>query len=548
MLFLSLASILSSLVAAAAQDLVPTAPASSAVPIESTVPAESTLPASSVVPAESTVPAASAVPTALPAPPAPATVDWRNATCTGVIVDAKAMPDQRWLAAGATDALHELLAAWRNYTAGPEEVQFEFSQFASWFLGGPEDWRCSEISDVPCSTTIFCDEARYPAGHLILNSFSKLHRFNNRYFEALTLAQADIQSEVDFFAESFSVPPPEDPSKQQTKRTLLNIAYGIMGISQAYINNFFIFAKPVQATAMISQVWRSQMTSTSSYAIFTGWAIGKDYLLPGKDPKPQYGSISMMMGDVFDSWKGAQTAYVKKIFSANDTATENFLIAALDNGLMGATPDDISAYDMSKMIQKLFYPRFMVAVWNSRKWAKRPFVLKTNLPCKLGLGERDSSLWPFLPNEDHSRASVCYNGALFYLVDIRSEGVKLTTEYPSIRPDIFKSKHWPLTTLFGTDTMDGVRYGGVTKEDIVAAVYGGYVQGGHKNGVFQPNYTDVTADGHPTLLQKDMNRSPGFVNMTLCTSLYSIVGNVVHGKPEEHPSWPCAPLAEIKPY
>ncbi|EQB59325.1 hypothetical protein CGLO_00309 [Colletotrichum gloeosporioides Cg-14] len=484
------------------------------------------------------------------APPAPiGKVDWRAVNCSGVIVDAKALPDKRWEAAGASDALHEVFAAWRNYTTGPDEVKFQFSEFVSWYFGGPEEWHCKEIFDVPCSTTLVCEDTKYPAGHLILNSFSKLHRFHHRYFEALSLAQQDIQSEMDLFAESFSVPPPRDESKDQTKRILLNVAYGVIGIAQAYMNNFFIFAKPVEQAAgqMISQVWRSQLTTTLSYSIFTGWAIGKDYMLPGKDPKVQYGSLGAMMGDVFDSWKATQTAYVDNIFSPNNTETENFLIAALDNGLMGATPDDLNAYEMSRMVQKLFYPRFMVSIWQTRKWSKRPFVLKTNLPCKMATGERDSSLWPFLPDSDHARAAACYEDRLFYLVDIRSEGVKLTTEYPSIRPNIFKSKHWPLTALFGTETMDGSRYGGVTKEDIVAAAYGGWVEGGYKNNVYQPNYTDVSPQAQAKLWSDQGNRSPGFVNMTLCQNIYTIVGNVVHGKPEQNPSWPCAPLSEIKP-
>lgn len=165
----------------------------------------------------------------------------------------------------------------------------------------------------------------------------------------------------------------------------------------------------------------------------------------------------------------------------------------------------------------------------------------------MATGERDSSLWPFLPDSDHARAAACYEDRLFYLVDIRSEGVKLTTEYPSIRPNIFKSKHWPLTALFGTETMDGSRYGGVTKEDIVAAAYGGWVEGGYKNNVYQPNYTNVSPQAQAKLWSDQGNRSPGFVNMTLCQNIYTIVGNVVHGKPEQNPSWPCAPLSEIKP-
>ncbi|KAK1948827.1 hypothetical protein LY78DRAFT_742546 [Colletotrichum sublineola] len=468
----------------------------------------------------SLAPVATSVPTGV--------VDWRTANCSGVVVDAKALPDKRWEAAGATDALHEVIAAWRNYTTNPDEVKFEFSEFVSWFFGGPEHWRCSEIFDVPCSTTLVCQDTKYPAGHLILNSFSKLHLFQNRYFQALNLAQQDIQAEMDLFAESFSLAPPPDPKKDQTKRILLNVAYGVIGIAQAYVNNFFVFGAATQtaeaAAKGLSQVWRSQLTTTFSYSVFTGWAIGKDYLLPkGDDDKAAYGPIGALMGDVFDSWKEAQTAYVKHIFSPNDTDTENFLIAALDNGFLGATPDDVNTYDISAMIQKLFYPRFMVSIWQTRPWARRPFVLKTNLACHMEAGQRDSSLWPFLPDEDHAKAAVCYKDRLFYLVDIRSQGVKLTTNFPSIRPDIMKSKHWPLTTLFGTETMDGTRWGGVTKEDIVAAAYGGYVAGGYMNNVFHPNYTDVSPQS--PVWSGLGNRSPGYVDMNLCQNLYTIVGN-----------------------
>ncbi|KAK1993690.1 hypothetical protein LX36DRAFT_642670 [Colletotrichum falcatum] len=504
-----------------------------------------------VAQADVALPLASASAAPAPAPaPAAADVDWRTVNCSGTVVDTKALPDKRWAAAGATGALRDVLAAWRNYTATPDEVKFEFSEFVSWYFGGPEHWRCSEILDVPCSGTLVCSDTKYPAGQLILNSFAKLHLFQYRYFEALSLAQQDIQSEIDLFAETFSIQPPIDPKKAKTQKLLLNIAYGLYGIAQAYATNFFIFAKPAEqaATQILSQVWRSQLSTTLSYSVFTGWAIGKDYLLPGAADTPKYGSMSATMGDVFDSWKAAQAAYVKHIFSPNDTDTENYLVATLDNGLMASAPDEFNTLDISAMLQKLFYPKFIVGVWQTREWAKRPFVLKTNLACHMDKGQRDSSLWPFLPDSDHAAAAACYNDRLFYLVDIRSKGVSLSTDFPSIRANPFKMKHWPLTQLIGAEAIDGKRWGGVTKEDIVAASYNGYVAGGYRNGVFTANYTDISPQASQQLWTSDLGiRSPGYVNMTVCENLYTIVGNVVHGSPDQHPSWPCAPLNEIKP-
>lgn len=102
---------------------------------------------------------------------------------------------------------------------------------------------------------------------------------------------------------------------------------------------------------------------------------------------------------------------------------------------------------------------------------------KTNLPCKTGKGDRDDALWPFLPADAHERAAACYNSALFYLLDIRNQGVELSIIQPSIKP----SENNSITASFSTDTMDGKQWGGVTKEDIVAAVYDGWLEGGRMN-------------------------------------------------------------------
>ncbi|KAK1988811.1 hypothetical protein LZ30DRAFT_419998 [Colletotrichum cereale] len=470
-------------------------------------------------------------------------VDWRNATCNGTVVDAKALPNLRWEAAGASEALSEMMASWRNYSSGPFEVNFEFSQYASWFFGGPEMWRCTQLLDGPCSTSVACEDTKYPAGHLILNSFSKLHQFHRRYYEALDQAQMDIQSEMALFAEKFSIPLPDSDTQLQLQRIMLNVLYGVVGIAQAYANNFFIYSAAMNGFLGLSQTIRSQITTTSSYTIFTSWAIGKDYMLPGAKPTPAYGKLSAVMGQVFDQWKGTELAFVKTIFSVKDNQTADFLTATLDNGLMYASPDDLDFREISKMLKKIFYPQLMVTVWQSVAAARQPFILKTNLPCNMKKGERSGALWPFIPDQDHERAAACYNGTLFYLLDIRSEGVQLNVGWPSIRP----SENYPFSALYGTETMDGVQWGGVTKEDIVASVYGGWLQGGRMNNNFNLDSSNVSPNEDSPLWFGNGNRVPGLIKMPLCQNLYTIVANVVYGQPGSHPSWPCASLPVLKP-
>ncbi|KAK2028148.1 hypothetical protein LX32DRAFT_673702 [Colletotrichum zoysiae] len=472
-----------------------------------------------------------------------AVVDWRNASCSGAVTDAKALPNLRWEAAGASAALSDMMASWMNYSSGPNEVKFEFSQYASWYFGGPEMWRCTQLLDVPCSTSVACQDTKYPAGHLILNSFSKLHQFHRRYWEALDQAQMDVQADMPLFAEKFSVPLPDSSSQTQLQRIMLNVLYAVVGIAQAYANNFFIYSAAMNGFLGLSQTVRSQLTTTSSYTIFTSWAIGKDYMLPGQTPPPAYGKLSAVMGSVFEQWKDTEVAFLEHIFSVKDNDTVGFLTATLDNGLMQATPDDIDFKDMAKVLKKVFYAQLMVTTWQSVSASQQPFILKTNLPCDMKKGQRNSALWPFIPDLDHERAAACYNGALFYLLDVRNQGVQLNVGSPSIRP----SENFPFSALYGTDTMDGTMWGGVTKEDIVAAVYGGWVEGGRMNDNFNLNYTNVSpSEDSPLWFGKGI-RVPGFVKMPMCQNLYTIVGNIVYGRPGSHPSWPCASLPVLKP-
>ncbi|EFQ36439.1 uncharacterized protein GLRG_11584 [Colletotrichum graminicola M1.001] len=432
-------------------------------------------------------------------------VDWRNATCSGPITDAMALPNLRWEAAGASAALSDLMDSWRNYSSGPYEVKFEFSQYASWYFGGPEMWRCTQLLDVPCSTSVSCEGTKYPAGHLILNSFSKLHQFHRRYWEALNQAQMDIQADMPLFAEKFSIPLPTSESQAQMQRIMLNVLYGVVGIAQAYANNFFVYSAVMDGFLGLSQTFRSQITTTTSYTIFTSWAIGKDYMLPGKAPEPAYGKLSAVMGSVFDQWKATEVAFLKNIFTVKDNETMAFLTATLDNGLMSAVPDDIDFREMAQVLKKVFYVQLMVSTWQSVADARQPFVLlysrKTNLPYG-----------------DHARAATCYNGALFYLLDVRSQGVTLNIGSPSIRP----SENFPFSALYGTETMDGVMWGGVTREDIVAAVYGAWVEGGRMNNNFNLNYTDVSPSQNSSLWVGQGIRLPGFVKLPLCHNLYTI--------------------------
>ncbi|KAK1953613.1 hypothetical protein LY78DRAFT_594219 [Colletotrichum sublineola] len=459
-----------------------------------------------------------------------AAVNWRNATCNGTITDAKALPNLRWEAADASAALTDMMVSWMNYSSGPYEVKFEFSQYASWYFGGPEMWRCTQLLDVPCSTSLTCQDTKYPAGHLILNSFSKLHQFHRRYWEALNQAQMDIQADMPLFAEKFSVPLPDSPSEVQLQRIMLNVLYAVVGIAQAYANNFFIYSAAMNGVLGLSQTIRSQITTTTSYTIFTSWAIGKDYMLPGQRPAPAYGKLSAVMGSVFEQWKDTKVAILKHIFSVKDNDTVAFLTATLDNGLMYGTPDDLDFREMAKVLKKVFYAQLMVTAWQSVAAAQQPFILNI-------------ALWPFIPDGDHERAAACYNGAIFYLLDVRNQGVKLNVGSPSVRG----SENFPFSVLYGTETMDGVMWGGVTKEDIVAAVYGGWVEGGRMNNNFDLNYTNVSPSEDSPLWFGQGIRVPGFVKMPLCQNLYTIVGNIVYGRPGSNPSWPCAALPVLKP-
>lgn len=99
---------------------------------------------------------------------------WTTVQCgENYIDDATIDFAERWNAADVPGAWNAMLAKWNSEAQNNKFRGLSFSQFASYYFSGPEQWNCQDIGSVPCSTVVQCKDVEHPAGYgLDLSSFS----------------------------------------------------------------------------------------------------------------------------------------------------------------------------------------------------------------------------------------------------------------------------------------------------------------------------------------------------------------------------------------
>lgn len=87
---------------------------------------------------------------------------WTTATCEqSSIANVNDLFVDRWNAAGVPGAWNSMITEWRR---SGKNSKLSFTQFASNYFDGPEQWNCANIGNVDCSTTVQCQDTNRPAG------------------------------------------------------------------------------------------------------------------------------------------------------------------------------------------------------------------------------------------------------------------------------------------------------------------------------------------------------------------------------------------------
>lgn len=149
-----------------------------------------------------------------------------------------------------------------------------------------------------------------------------------------------------------------------------------------------------------------------------------------------------------------------------------------------------------------------------------------------------ATLGPYMTQDTHKSAGVCYNGNQFYVLTVGTYDVSIQEDTPAL-PDSVE----PFQTMDGAthDVLDGTNWGGITLDDIVISSYSGYLNNGNRNGY---NISmDDNSDVADQLMWAEGVRTPGFFSLPVCTSLWNTLMNVA-GRPTDEANYPCGVVVE----
>ncbi|KAK1522816.1 hypothetical protein CPAR01_14359 [Colletotrichum paranaense] len=442
---------------------------------------------------------------------------WEQTTCSDAnVTDAKVLANVRWASADTNTSWKEAVAAWQAYKPGTTSAQLKFPAFISDFYGGPEGWDCQDPVSTPCSTTVQCADTKHPAGFLLLNSFSKLHDLS------ISAAMGD-------FTSTFAPQLKADDQSTLIKTILDVMAFGI-GMASAGLWNIVI-----KDAAIFAGNNFGFAKDTFNSAISASFALGKDNTKSAKDSASVQNDLTSAMGALFDVWKKTQEDYLSEIFSGSNSTTIGMLESFIRDGMMNTLPVDINLSGMVNVVETIMFGQMIPIAWQVAPAAYTPFVLKTGDACS---NTMPNTLNPYMTQETHDKAGVCWNGNQFYVLTVGTYRVDVQADTPGL-PD----SDPPFQLMAGAthDVLDGKNWGGITLEDIVISSYGGYLNNGNRNG-----YTvslDDSAGGVDQLMWTGGVQTPGFFSLPVCTSLWNTLMNIA-GSQVGKDNYPCGVVVE----
>ncbi|CAI7605456.1 unnamed protein product [Penicillium viridicatum] len=176
---------------------------------------------------------------------------WKEAQCTTDITDATLDPTARWEAAKAGDALNEALDAWSTSGAASG---LGFPEFISNYFTGPDNWT-----------------ADYPAGYLIMNSFSSIHQLHQQTYDALGDALNTMQNEIGHFASVFA---PQAEDNSEIFKYIIDAVVLLASIGSSFAWNI---GRSFKGLAMATSKWFSVGKDVTNAALVSfSTTMGKD--------------------------------------------------------------------------------------------------------------------------------------------------------------------------------------------------------------------------------------------------------------------------------
>ncbi|KAJ5185321.1 hypothetical protein N7472_010161 [Penicillium cf. griseofulvum] len=233
--------------------------------------------------------------------------------------------------------------------------------------------RCNDISsENRCSQPVECEDAKTPAGALILNSFVGIHQLHASIYQAIGNVQNDVTNQIGTFASIFSPKPKDDlvMMKNILDSALLFISFG----SSAIFNVVLKDMKNVILRGMMADMSGASMASIGSfYKTNIASSITEQGLMTQN-------TIDSFLGYIMNAWKGMEADYLKSLFSVNNTGTYT-LHEIIKGGVMATSMNSLDLSSTIIDVKKTLYGMLIPFAWSVSQVECRPFIwLSTPLP------------------------------------------------------------------------------------------------------------------------------------------------------------------------
>ncbi|KAJ5385301.1 hypothetical protein N7517_003212 [Penicillium concentricum] len=434
---------------------------------------------------------------------------WKTMQCSQV----QGEPDSQWEQAGVKAAWDTTVGAWNQ---GPRD---SLSLFFSSRHHGPQGLRCSDIgTENRCSQPVECEHASTPAGAQILNAFVGIHQLHASTFQAIGNVQDDVTNDIGTFTSTFA-PKPKDELimlKNFLDSAMLLISFGSSLIFNVVLQDM---------KNVILRGLTVDMTAASMGSIGSFYKTNVKGAIEGLQVQ---NTIDSFLGYTMNAWKGIESDYLKTLFSADNTDTDA-LYKIIDGGVIGASMKGLDLSSTIKDVKKTLYGVLIPFAWTVSQTESRPFIWRTADPCDESSTEgrtiREETLYYINGGTEAASTAVCYENRLHFLLNSH----RWNTQMHAFNP------------LQGGDkiTLDGVKWGGITIQDIVESSVRGWANNGNKNGYARPDINNIL-DGFGS---EPLNiREPGFFNFPVCENARSIFDDLAY---YEHSSSPCSMSVEF---
>ncbi|KAK5171501.1 uncharacterized protein LTR77_004646 [Saxophila tyrrhenica] len=251
--------------------------------------------------------------------------------------------------------------------------------------------------------------------------------------------------------------------------------------------------------------------------------------------------------NIIDGWKAGWQGAADGIFSDHTK-----IMSMIYRGAFFDDGGDGSVMDITPLAQGIIYANGLPSIWQGGTEAGMPFIATSegvstdDSGCEgydfgddASLSEDTTSLG--FPDGDAGALSdatrVCIDDVPYWLLS----GSASIKKMGSGRNE-FSNYMLSLDKPYGLDALDGERWSGITKEQLVINAVNSWKNNGNKNG-WAPFSPDPEAPV-PDVSSGDISFIPGVVGLPVCSFREAVeISNGDSGNSEGNSIWPCANYA-----